>query len=123
MGAHVIVWDLETVPDLSAFAAAKALDGRPETEIRQALGEKFPKLICHSVVCIGALIAERRDSSWYVLAVGAPNVGERTEKQLREDFVARIGELQPQLLTYNGNSFDLPVLRYRVWCIRLPHQD
>lgn len=110
---YVIVWDLETVPDLTAYAAAKALDGKSEVEIREALGEKFPKLIYHSIVCIGALIAERREASWHVLAAGAPHVGDRTEKQLIEDFVGKIGELQPQLVTYNGNSFDLPVLRYR----------
>jgi 3'-5' exonuclease len=28
-------------------------------------------------------------------------------------FVGKIGELNPQLVTFNGNGFDLPVLRYR----------
>jgi 3'-5' exonuclease len=46
-------------------------------------------------------------------AVGAPHVGERTEKQLITAFCRKIAELNPQLVTFNGNSFDLPVLRYR----------
>jgi DNA polymerase elongation subunit (family B) len=46
-------------------------------------------------------------------AVGAPHVGERTEKQLIAAFCEKIAELSPQLVTFNGNSFDLPVLRYR----------
>jgi predicted PolB exonuclease-like 3'-5' exonuclease len=46
-------------------------------------------------------------------ALGAPHVGERTEKQLIAAFADRIAELSPQLVTFNGNSFDLPVLRYR----------
>jgi 3'-5' exonuclease len=46
-------------------------------------------------------------------ALGAPHVGERTEKQLLSAFCERIAELTPQLVTFNGNSFDLPVLRYR----------
>jgi predicted PolB exonuclease-like 3'-5' exonuclease len=40
-------------------------------------------------------------------------VGERTEKQLIAAFCDKIAELSPQLVTFNGNSFDLPVLRYR----------
>ena len=48
-----------------------------------------------------------------VSAVGAPNVGERSEKEIISGFVNRIAELTPQLVTFNGSSFDLPVLRYR----------
>src|SRR5499426_3760916 len=46
-------------------------------------------------------------------AVGAPHVGDRTEKELITAFCGKIAELSPQLVTFNGNSFDLPVLRYR----------
>jgi len=45
--------------------------------------------------------------------VGAPHVRERTEKELITAFCAKIAELSPQLVTFNGTSFDLPVLRYR----------
>jgi 3'-5' exonuclease len=50
---------------------------------------------------------------WTINALGAPHVGERSEKALIASFVDRIGELSPQLVTFNGSSFDLPVLRYR----------
>ena len=46
-------------------------------------------------------------------AVAAPHVGERTEKQLIASFCDKIAELRPQLVTFNGSSFDLPVFRYR----------
>jgi predicted PolB exonuclease-like 3'-5' exonuclease len=49
----------------------------------------------------------------YVDALGAPHVGERSEEELITSFVDRISELTPQLVTFNGSSFDLPVLRYR----------
>jgi len=55
MRASVIVWDLETAPDLAGFAAANGLVGKSDVEVREVIGEKFPKHIYHSIVCIGAL--------------------------------------------------------------------
>jgi hypothetical protein len=45
MNGSVIVWDLETVPDLRGFAAANGLAGKTDEEVREAIGEKFPKHI------------------------------------------------------------------------------
>jgi predicted PolB exonuclease-like 3'-5' exonuclease len=109
----VIVWDLETIPDIQGFAAANGHNGKSDDEIRAAMGDKFPKHIYHSIICIGALIAHREEGRWEVDALGAPHIGERSEKALISSFVDRIAELSPQLVTFNGSSFDLPVLRYR----------
>jgi predicted PolB exonuclease-like 3'-5' exonuclease len=111
--AYIIAWDLETVPDLARFAAANGLGGKTDQEVRETIGETFPKHIYHSIACIGALVAHSEADHWTVDALGAPHVGDRSEKQLIADFTAKIAELKPQLVTFNGNSFDLPVLRYR----------
>jgi hypothetical protein len=76
MKPSVIVWDLETVPDLGGFAAATDLVGKSDVEVREAIGDKFPKHIYHSIVCIGALIAHWEEDHWAVDAIGAPHVGE-----------------------------------------------
>lgn len=45
MTTSVIVWDIETVPDLRGFAAAKGLVGKPDDEVRAEMGDKFPKVV------------------------------------------------------------------------------
>ena len=71
MKPSVIVWDVETVLDLGA----NDLVGKSDVEVREAIGDKFPKHIYHSIVCIGALIAHWEPDHWAVDAIGAPHVG------------------------------------------------
>jgi predicted PolB exonuclease-like 3'-5' exonuclease len=104
---------LETVPDLAAAARLLDLADASDAAVREALGSGFPKHPLHKIVCIGALVASRQPEGWRVDALGAPHTGERSEGQLIRDFIEKIGQLRPQLITFNGHSFDLPVLRYR----------
>ena len=115
----VIVWDLETVPDLAAAARMLDLRNATDADVREAIGPGFPKHPLHKIVCIGALVASRQPEGWRVDALGAPHIGERSEAQLISDFIEKIGQLRPQLITFNGHSFDLPVLRYRAMVNRL----
>src|SRR3984893_12874650 len=120
MPAHVVIWDIETVPDLRGFAAASGHDDKSDDEVREAMGDKFPKHIYHSIICIGALVARPDNAHWEVTALGAPHIGERSEKELIAGFVNRIAELSPQLVTFSGSGFDLPVLRYRAMVHAIP---
>src|SRR5450432_1363076 len=116
----VIVWDLETVPDIAASARMLGLEGTSEESVRAQLGQGFAKRPLHKIACIGALVARRTSAGWNVDAMGAPHIGERDEPELIEAFVEKIRELRPQLITFNGSSFDLPVLRYRAMVHRIP---
>src|SRR5215218_8007999 len=119
MNNHILVWDLETVPDLPCVARVHGLADDDIEACREALGDKFPKLPFHQIACIGALIAERREGVWTILSLGAPHVGDRTEAEIIDSFVGRIAEYRPQMVTFNGASFDLPVLRYRAMINRV----
>lgn len=116
---HIIVWDLETVPDIDAVARVHNLDPSDTDAVLATLGEKFPKHPYHKIICIGALIAKKAPTGWQVTSKGAPHCGQRSEAELIQKFTAKISELKPRLVTFNGNSFDLPVLRYRALLHRI----
>lgn len=107
------------IPDLAAASRLFGIDLSRHEEVREALGKDFPKLPLHTIVCIGALIAHRDSDEWAIDALGAPHIGQRTEAQLIQSFVDKIADLRPRLVTFNGSSFDLPVLRYRAMVNRI----
>jgi predicted PolB exonuclease-like 3'-5' exonuclease len=96
-------WHVGHIRGRHGFARANGLDDKPDDAIREATGDKFPKHVYHSIVCIGALIATDQESHWSVEALGAPHVGDRTERELIASFVNKIDELKPQLVTFNGS--------------------
>src|SRR5262249_24081540 len=87
----VIVWDLETIPDLTAARRLFDLGDASDAEVREALGSGFPKHPLHKIACIGALVASRQAEGWRIDALGAPHTGERSEAQLIRDFIEKIG--------------------------------
>ncbi len=87
--SYAIVWDLETIPDLEAFARMQGTPDLEPTEAEAQMGEKFQKLPLHKIVCIGALIAQRSGGPWTVRSLGAPHTGERTEAEIIAAFVER----------------------------------
>lgn len=110
---QVVVFDLETVPDLEAYRRAEGLGSLSDAETLERLGDKFPKLPYHQIVCIGAVVSERHNEGWQVCSIGAPHCGERDEAAIISAFFDRVGAGVTTLVSFNGHSFDLPVLRYR----------
>ena len=112
-----LVFDIETVPDVAGLrrlhglgndsadsdVAAFALQKR-----RAATGQDFLPLHLHRVVAIACAL--REDDSFRVWSLGAPGEG---EDSLITRFFDGIEKYSPQLVSWNGGGFDLPVLHYR----------
>lgn len=96
----LLVVDIETVPD------------RTHHE-----GDAFAKLPFHQVVAIAfveaAIERDEQVESFRLREVRSGGEVGYTERQLIEGFFQYFERLKPRLVTFNGRSFDLPVLRYR----------
>jgi predicted PolB exonuclease-like 3'-5' exonuclease len=113
----ILVFDIETVPDVAGARRLRpALAGLSDVELAQRLfderrektGSDFLPLHLHRVVAISC--AFRDDSGFRVRSIGQP---EDDEARLIQGFFATIDRYTPQLVSWNGGGFDLPVLHYR----------
>jgi 3'-5' exonuclease len=77
-------------------------------ERREKTGSDFLPLHLHRVVAISC--AFRDDSGFRVRSIGSPD---DDEGRLIQAFFATIERYTPQLVSWNGGGFDLPVLHYR----------
>ena len=113
----ILVFDIETVPDVggarrlrpvwSSLSDAE-LAQRLFEERREKTGSDFLPLHLHRVVAISCVF--RDDAGFRVRSIGTP---EDDEGRLIQAFFATVDRYTPQLVSWNGGGFDLPVLHYR----------
>jgi 3'-5' exonuclease len=120
MNETIVVFDLETSLDRSAFARAHKLVEHDHKAYEEVLGESFPKPPFHQIEAIGVLRARLSAEGWKAEALGAPHRGARSERELIAGFVRSLEDTKPKLVTFNGGSFDLPVLRWRAMLHEVP---
>ena len=113
----VLTFDIETVPDTEGLRKLHSLSAAvSDAEVaemafqrrRQAVGHDFLPLHQHRVVAIACALRER--DGFRVWSLG--ETGE-SEGQLIQRFFDGIEKFSPQLVSWNGGGFDLPVLNYR----------
>jgi predicted PolB exonuclease-like 3'-5' exonuclease len=98
-----LVMDIETVPDGELY---KAPDAPAGTE------KPFPPLYAHRPIVIGVLWL---DEHYVFQRVGV--IGEHDDEfGMLNDFSSFVEQRRPHLVTFNGRSFDLPVIMLR--CLR-----
>ncbi len=113
----VLVFDIETVPDVAGLRTLRELDATlSDAEVaemafqlrRQTNGTDFLQLHLQRVVAISCALRER--DSFRVWSLGEPN---DSEGELIQRFFDGIDKYTPQIVSWNGGGFDLPVLHYR----------
>ncbi|HUF79635.1 MAG TPA: 3'-5' exonuclease [Burkholderiales bacterium] len=121
----VLVFDIETVPDVEGLRRLHGLDSKiPDSQVadmafqlrRQATGSDFLPLHLHRVIVISCALREREDS-FKVWSLAGESEGELIQR-----FFEGIEKYTPQIVSWNGGGFDLPVLHYRglIHAVRAP---
>lgn len=113
---RTLVFDIETVPDVETGRRLYDLDGIPDEEVAKAMtfrrqqetGSDFLPLHLQRVVAISVVWRSR--DGLKVASLGEPG---SSEKDLVSRFFEAIERQMPDLVSWNGSGFDLPVLHYR----------
>ncbi|KAB2321380.1 3'-5' exonuclease [Betaproteobacteria bacterium SCN1] len=118
-----LVFDIETIPDIPGFAAVNGIDtqGLPAAELtemallarRQKTGSDFMPLHLHRVVAISCVLRHTDKTGGDQLKIWSLGERDSSEAELIQRFYDGIERYTPQLVSWNGGGFDLPVLHYR----------
>jgi len=112
-----LVFDIETVPDIAGLRTLHELDERVSDEEvaemafqlrRQKTGSDFLQHHLQRVVAISCAL--REGDNFKVWSLGSPD---EDEGSIIQRFFDGIDKYTPQIVSWNGSGFDLPVLHYR----------
>ncbi|RJG00470.1 3'-5' exonuclease [Noviherbaspirillum sedimenti] len=113
----IMVFDIETIPDVDGLRRlhghAAEMSDAAVAELafaarREKTGADFLQHHLHRVAAISCVF--RDDEGFRVRSLGSLEDG---EAKLVNDFFRVIDRYTPQLVSWNGGGFDLPVLHYR----------
>ena len=113
----LLAFDIETVPDVAGLRLLHGIDERVANrdvaefvfrERRARTGNDFLPLHLQRVVAIACAL--RDEDSFRCWPLGSADAG---EAELIGRFFEGIEKFTPQLVSWNGSGFDLPVLHYR----------
>ncbi len=112
-----LVFDIETIPDadgirllhdLPAEASAEEIVNLALHQRRQQNGTEFLPLHLHKICAISCALREGNHFKVWTLGDS-----ESSEAEIIQRFYDGIEKYTPQIVSWNGSGFDLPVLHYR----------
>ena len=111
-----LAFDIETIPDTDTGRLLHDFEGVSDEHVATALthlqnqktGSEFLPHYLHRVVAISAVLSD--GDSLKVWSLGEESSG---EAELIKRFFDGIDKFTPDLVSWNGSGFDLPVLHYR----------
>lgn len=112
-----LVFDIETIPDVDGIRTLLDLPQHlTDTDVanialhqrRQQNGTEFLPLHLHKICAISCALRER--DQFKVWTLGDKDA---TEAEVIQRFFDGIEKYTPQIVSWNGSGFDLPVLHYR----------
>lgn len=112
----ILVFDIETIPDVATGRRLYGLDGLSDEDTAAALfalrrakvGHDFLPHHLQKVIAISLVISNASQ-----LKVWSLGDDQSDEKELIHRFFTGIDKHTPTLVSWNGSGFDLPVLHYR----------
>ena len=114
---NILVFDIETVPDIAGLRRLYDLPELPDDDVLAAAqllrrqktgGSDFLPLHLQRVVAISVVLRSQER-----LAVWSIGSEDSSEAELIQRFYDGIEKYTPTLVSWNGGGFDLPVLHYR----------
>jgi len=115
----ILVFDIETIPDINGLYKLELIKEENNDALNEYLKQKkeqtgsdFLPLHLHKVIAISCVL-RRNNKEKSEIYIGSLGNLDSSEAQIIQKFYDLIDKYQPQLISWNGSGFDLPVLHYR----------
>lgn len=129
MHKKLLIFDIETVPDIEAGRRLLHIDDAVSDEDallqfkqyhlditngnNDFIRQPFHKIVAISFAECDIDYLSDGTETYYLNEIRSGGAIDATEAELVSGFFAKFAKLKPRLVSYNGKYFDLPVLKYR----------
>lgn len=118
---NVLVFDIETIPDIDGGQRIHSLQGLDDESTAKALfhlrkqktGNSLLPLYLQRIASISVVYRGMGEDMGHEVSVRSLGDVNSTEAELLQLFFDEIEQRTPTLVSWNGSSFDLPVIHYR----------